>query len=138
MPALELHLRPSKAFFAIMLFILLGALVSISCSLLPYYVRFLLGMGTLLYGSRLFLSVGLRAPDSLLLLRCREDGTWLLRERSGAEYSAVLCGDSVRWACVCILRFQSTKKRSAVVFYDAVAASDYRRLLMKLGTLKVH
>lgn len=130
---LELRLRPSKAFFLIMLFILSGALVSIFCSSLPYYIQLPLGAAAFAYGCRLFQGpVLLRKPDALVALACRADNTWLLRERAGREYPARLCGESSRLGWVSILRFQGEKKRSAVVFYDAVDPVCYRRLLMRL------
>ncbi len=139
MLALELQLKPSKAFFITLLFILFGAFVSIFCSFFPYYIQLLLGVVTLLYGGRLIWGqVFLRAPGALVRLTCRADHTWLLQDRSGATYSALLSGESTRLGPVSILRFKGEKKRSAVVFYDAVDPDCYRRLLMRLGTIKVH
>src|SRR5690348_5835615 len=133
MPSLELQLRPSKAFFILILFILSGALVSIFSSFLPYYIQLPLGVVTLVYGLRLLWGqVLLKAPGALVALTCRADNTWLLQERSGATCSALLRGESTRWGGVCILCFQGAKKRSAVVFYDAVDPAAYRQLLMRL------
>ena len=133
MSPLDLQLKPSKAFFIIMLFILSGALASIFCCFLPYYIQLLLGVVTLAYGARLIWGqVLLRDPRALVALTCRADNTWLLQERSGELYPALLRGESTRLGAVSILCFQGAKKRSAVVFYDAVDPVCYRRLLMRL------
>lgn len=133
MPLLELQLKPSKAFLILLLFIFSGALISIFCSFLPYYIELPLGMITLVFGKGLISrQVYLKEPSALQTLLCRADGTWLLRERSGYEYSAKLSGESFRSSRVCVLCFQAAKKRYALVFYDAVDPESYRRLLMRL------
>lgn len=133
-----------------MLFILLGALASIFCSFLPYYIQLLLGMVALIYGGRLIWGeVLLRAESAIVTLTCRDDNTWQLIERSGKEYPAFLCGDSTKLGFVSILRFKDAprgfapsrfkrKKRSSMIFRDAVGSEVYRRLLMRLGTTKIH
>ncbi len=143
MPKLQLRLQPSKSFFIIMLFILSGALVSIFCSDLPYYIQLLLAAAALVYGGRLIWgTVLLREKRAVVLLTCQDDNTWLLTERSGREYSADLCGDSTRFPGLNILRFKQSsqegclgKRRDTVVFYDSVDPDCYRRLQMRLGSL---
>lgn len=133
MPPLELQLKPSKTFSLLLLFVLSGAFISIFCSFLPYYIQLPLGGLTLVYGAHLIWEqVYLQGPRVLVALTYRSDQTWLLRERSGAEYPARLCGESTRSAWVSCLCFQASQKRRAVVFYDAVDPVSYRRLLMRL------
>jgi hypothetical protein len=128
-----------------MLFILLGALVSIFCSFLPYYIQLFLAGAALVYGGGLiWRGVLLKAQNAIVTLTCCEDHSWQLKERSGKSFPASLCGDSTRLSFVSVLRFNCSlegfkkKKRSAIIFQDAVSAPVYRQLLMKLGTIKIH
>ena len=140
---LAFSLKKSKLFFFFMLFILSGALTSIFCSYLPYYMQLLLAALALSYGARLMKMVLLKEQKAIIAFSCREDQTWLLKERSGKEYSAFLCGDTIQSSLVCLLRFKTLRenrieKISAVVFYDSLDALAYRRLQLRLNTITIH
>lgn len=145
MPALQLQLKPSKLFFIIMFVIVGGAFVSIFCSYLPYYIQFLLAALVLIYGGHLITgTVLLKKQSAIMVLTAQADQYWVLKERSGKEYPAFLCGDSTRFPGVSILRFKLARPQEGVigffkkrcnvlVFYDSINSICYRRLQMKLG-----
>lgn len=93
------------------------------------------------YGGQVFWeNILLRSERAVVTLICCDDNTWQLKERSGETYPAVLGADSIRKGYFCLLRFKtpaSRRKRSCVVFRDAVPPETYRRLLMKLNTMTV-
>ncbi|HSW70454.1 MAG TPA: protein YgfX [Gammaproteobacteria bacterium] len=144
----QLQLKPSRSFFILMLFILLGALVSIYCCFLPYYIQLFLVLLLMLEGRRLLYAwVLLRGQKTIIGLSCQNDKIWLLKERSGKEYPAFLGADSTRFPWFCLLRFQplwesgrrgQRKKTKVLVFYDSVDPLVYRRLQVKLGTTTIH
>jgi len=141
MPRLQLHLKPSKAFLALILFVLTGGLLSIFCCILPYYIQFLLGLAALGYGGQILRQqVLLQSPRAIVGLSCHDDNTWQLFERGGQKHWAFLSGASTRWAWLSVLRFslEGGKQRSVVVFCDALDPGIYRQLLMKLATIRVY
>lgn len=144
MHLLQIHLKPSKSFLILQLFILLGALLSIFCSFLPYYMQLLLSTGALIYGGYiLWAEVLLLSQRAVVSISCRPDQSWQLKERAGKAYEAVLCGDSTRFGWLTILQFKAVpglggldrQRRKVVIFRDAIDAASYRQLLMRLGTL---
>ena len=147
MPLLLLQLKASKSFLIMLLFIFLGAFVGIFCSFLPYYIQLLLAMVVLIGGGRLIWEQGfLKGQNVIVALTCAADNSWLLKERSGKEYPAFLCGDTTRFAWMSLLRFKRltesgttekwfSKKYNVIVFYDSVDLISYRRLQMRLGAV---
>jgi|GEM_PF-3758975 len=152
MPKLQIHLKPSRLFFIMLLVIIFGAIISIFCSFLPYYIQLLLMVAVLFYGLHIiWKEVGLWSPKAIVALACGEDNTWLLKERSGQCYPAVLSRASTHlafsgWPGLSILRFKlmpsvvmnRARKMAVVVFHDAVNPDIYRQMLMRLGVTKIH
>lgn len=107
----------------------------------PVYLRFILGlMASMLGVYVIWVDILLRGQRSVVSLTCCDDNTWQIKERAREAYPAALCGDSTIMGICCILRFkayQGVKKRSCVIFSDAVGIAGYRRILMMLRTMKV-
>jgi hypothetical protein len=67
------------------------------------------------------------------------DDHWLLHDCLRTE-TAKLSGDSTVTNYVCILRFvcEDKRKRSTVIFKDALSAEQYKRLLVAVRTTAIH
>jgi len=142
MSALKLYLKPSSLFLMMILFILIGALMSIFCSHLPYDMELSLAVLALAYGGFVIWdSVLLRSQRAIVCLSYCDDNSWLLQERSGASYAASLVGAGLL-GFMGVLHFKCVRegkdlRRTMVVFQEAVDKQAYRRMMMVLGTIRV-
>lgn len=69
-----------------------------------------------------------------------EAGRWQLQDRLG-QYSAELCPESTVTSVVCFLVFRLNgigRKRTCLVFRDALSKDIYRQLLVYLRTVKAY
>jgi hypothetical protein len=132
---IDIHVRPSRQFIALILLALIMALGAIWALSLSIALRGLLLGLTACYGVYILRRYGLlRTKDSLVAFRVLESGTWHLITNDKV-YAGELAGDSTITGRLLVLRFAQNGaklKRTFVIFKDALEASIYRRLLIQL------
>ena len=129
MPDLELQLKPSKCYVALMSALLLltvGVILSLTFNNLG---KLFLLLGVSIDGCRLIWRYGfLRGPDAILSVRAIADGIWQVRTQQ-ETYLATLANDSTLTtiASVCRWRLPTKKSFICVIFPDSCAPHLYRR-----------
>lgn len=138
---MRICLNFSKLFGGLLLLMVIGSELSIFYSCLSGFWQSILSVIVFIYaGQVIWKDILLRSPRAIVHLFCADDNHWQLVERSGIIYSAILLCDSMATAYFCFLRFKIPllqRKRSCVIFKDAVGPGLYRQLLMKLRSLNI-
>jgi len=134
---LQIHLKPSKRFLALLFLLLTGALVNIAILPLPLSWRLILALLACTYAGHVLWKDGMLLGQKALRTLLAGEGSWHWIEGSQRGYEASLAEDSTIMAGFCLLRFQMARgpSKSCLIFRDAVDAQTYRRLLMILGSI---
>lgn len=140
MQKIDIKFKPSKLFI---LFFLLTIVASfaIVLTLPPFPLKKTLLFTIIFsYGGYLFWnSVLLQGGYAILRLSYGPDG-WYLQDRIKTQ-QAELCGESTITRFLSILRFTvpgRRRKRTCLVFKDAIGQEYYRQLIVILRTAEIH
>jgi hypothetical protein len=132
MHKIDINLRVSLQFNLLIAMVTLASIAIILTLTIPVTIKAFLLLFVAVYSILIYREQGVQMGRGLKLT---SEG-WFLRDNSG--FIAVdLLGESTITAFVCVLRFKppgSTKKRTCVVFNDALSHDDYRRLTVQLRT----
>jgi hypothetical protein len=116
----------------LLIFIAASMGVAASLSILIWYKLSVILL-VCIYGQIIIWQFGLlRAPDSIVRLRCFPDGKWLV-QTNRQQYEAILKGDSTVTTFISVLQFKAQEKRwpiTCVIFPDSLQADWYRQLLV--------
>jgi hypothetical protein len=136
---IDIKLKPSKLFLILVIITLICSVFIIYS--LPIKLRFrsiLLGL-TLTYGWFMIWDRALlQGAHSILGLKYDANG-WQIQERI-KQSPAQLCGESTIASFISILRFKlagQRRKRTCLVFKDALGSELYRKLLVSLRTTEI-
>lgn len=135
MQNIDLVLKPSRCFCALLLLILLGSSLIISYIPISWWIKGGLLWMVFYYGSALFFQYGLlKHPYALRQLKHLGNKTWLITQNA-QTFFAEICGDSTISGWVCVLRFQRHEKggkQTFVIFNDSMPKENYRMLLLSV------
>jgi hypothetical protein len=130
MHKIDINLRVSVQFNVLIAAVALLSVVIILTLPISMMIKVFLLLFAAIYSISIYLQHGL---PSMIALKLTNEG-WFLRESIG-DIAVDLLGESTITAFVCVLRFKAagiSKKRTCVVFNDALNRDDYRRLIVQL------
>ena len=133
---LAVELSSSLALSSLLLFLHLGAIVVFLMLALSIVIKILVVMIVLIslyYNTRLHSL--LRSDRSIVSLRWLDDNEWQLMQCDGVNYQAHLNMNSYLHPKLTVLNFNlvgSKKKRTVMIFSDAIDKDSFRRLRVRL------
>lgn len=137
-PPIHIGIRPSRTLALVVLGIHAATLVVIAPLELPLPAKALLSVAVIAsLVQNLYQYVFLRSPRSIVQMVWETDGEWMLMQRNGQVFAALLLPSSFVHHRMLVLNFRlrSRHRRPAVVLFDdAVGRSTLRRLRVRLRT----
>lgn len=134
MHELNIQLKPSKQFIALILLTMSGSLAIICYLPFSIWLKLILAFFSLSYGAYILWNHGLLRHSQSIIQIMLDKKDWYISNHSDV-FKAQIAGDSTLSSWLCVLRFslpQKRFKRSVVIFNDALEADHYRRLLVAL------
>jgi hypothetical protein len=132
MHKIDINLRVSLIFNVLIAMVTLASDIIILTLPISMTIKAVLLLFVSVYSIFIYREHGLQAAQGLKLT---QEG-WFLRDNLGVM-AVELLGESTITAFVCVLRFKSAtsaKKRTCIVFNDALNPDEYRRLIVQLRT----
>lgn len=134
MQELIINLNVSKQFVTLILITILSSLAIVVYLSLPIWIKLLLAISILTYGSQIVWKHGLlKHPKSITQIIIDQSEYFLADHHQ--VYLVTISGDSTITTTLCVLRFLLPNQRlksSCIIFKDMMQADDYRRLLVLL------
>lgn len=131
----------SKLLLLSLLFIYIGAITIVLCLhfiVMCKIVLLLLCLSSMVYVWRKY--VLLTTANAIVEISCAADGAWFVRNNKNELTKVCLCGDSIVSNLLILinLKLENAKKKhaSTIIFRDAMAADNFRRLKVRLTTLR--
>lgn len=135
MQSQEFRLKPSKRYVTILSVLLLATVTIIVCQPISLWIKAMLLLFVVPYGSWVMLRFGLlRSQRSILALKFEGEGRWVLQTPEGTV-TAELSGDSTVTNLACVLRFKVPGEfwtQTCIVFRDSLDAERYQQLIAVL------
>jgi hypothetical protein len=134
MHKIDINFRLSAQFTLLISTVILASVVIVLTLPILAPIKAFLLLFSAIYGILIFREHGLRHTHQAVQGLKLTSAGWFLRDKQGV-LSVELLGESTITGFASVLRFKSVdsgKKRSCVVFNDALTSDDYRRLIVQL------